>query len=109
MRMLAVAALVSVACGTSLRTLQRPAAGTVDGPKMPLGLPTVPNGVRHFLASALSGAAGVTCLAPVEIVRLRFMAKGATFRSSVASLGAPDKWFRGNSADTLSTALKVTR
>ena len=109
MRVVAIAALVGAACGTSLRTLQKPTAETIDGRKMQLDLPRVPNSMRHFLASALSGAAGVTCLAPVEIVRLSFMSKGATFKGAVASLGTPEQWFRGNSADTLSTALKVPR
>ena len=108
-RMLAVAALLGVACGTSLRTVQKPTARTLDDPKMmPLRFPSVPNSMRHFLASACSGAAGVTCLAPVEILRLSFMSKGETFKGAVASLGAPHMWFRGNKADTLSTALKVT-
>merc|ERR1740115_70168 len=107
-RMLAVAALLGVACGTSLRTVQKPTARTLDDPKMmPLRFPSVPNSMRHFLASACSGAAGVTCLAPVEILRLSFMSKGETFKGAVASLGAPHMWFRGNKADTLSTALKV--
>eukprot|EP00964_Phaeocystis_antarctica_P092519 scaffold59530_cov68-Phaeocystis_antarctica.AAC.6 len=108
MRLLAVAALIGVACGTSLRTVQKPTARTLDDQKMPLRFPTVPNSMRHFLASACSGAAGVTCLAPVEILRLSFMSKGETFKGAVASLGAPHMWFRGNKADTLSTALKVT-
>ena len=108
-RMLAVAALLGVACGTSLRTVQKPTARTLDDPKMmPLRFPSVPNSMRHFLASACSGAAGVTCLAPVEILRLSFMSKGETFKGAVASLGAPQMWFRGNKADTLSTALKVS-
>jgi len=107
MRLLAVAALIGVACGTSLRTVQKPTARTLDDQKMPLRFPTVPNSMRHFLASACSGAAGVTCLAPVEILRLSFMSKGETFKGAVASLGAPHMWFRGNKADTLSTALKV--
>jgi hypothetical protein len=107
-RMLAVAALLGVACGTSLRTVQKPTARTLDDPKMmPLRFPSVPNSMRHFLASACSGAAGVTCLAPVEILRLSFMSKGETFKGAVASLGAPQMWFRGNKADTLSTALKI--
>ena len=71
--------------------------------------PLVGNGARHFLASALSGAAGVTALAPVEVVRLSLMTnKELTFKSAVALLGrSPAAWFRGNSADTLATALKV--
>ena len=108
-RMLGVAALLGLACGTSLRTVQKPTARTFDDPKiMPLRFPTVPNSMRHFLASACSGAAGVTCLAPVEVLRLSFMSKGETFKGAVASLGAPRMWFRGNKADTISTALKVT-
>ena len=107
-RMLGVAALLGLACGTSLRTVQKPTARTFDDPKiMPLRFPTVPNSMRHFLASACSGAAGVTCLAPVEVLRLSFMSKGETFKGAVASLGAPKTWLRGNSADTLSTALKI--
>lgn len=71
--------------------------------------PLVGNGVRHFLASALSGAAGVTALAPVEVVRLSMISnRELTFKSAVAVLGkSPAAWFRGNSADTLATALKV--
>jgi len=107
LRLLAVAAFVGVACGSSLRTVRKPTARALDDPLVPLRFPSVPNSVRHFLASACSGAAGVTCLAPVEILRLSFMSKGETFKGAVASLGAPKTWLRGNSADTLSTALKI--
>ena len=106
LRLLAVAAFVGVACGSSLRTVQKPTARALDDPLLPR-IPPLPNSVRHFLASACSGAAGVTCLAPVEILRLSFMSKGETFKGAVASLGAPKTWLRGNSADTLSTALKI--
>ena len=64
------------------------------------------NGVKHFLASALSGAAGVTALAPIEVVRLQLMInKDMSFVGALGSL--KDGWFRGNSADTLAAALKV--
>lgn len=85
--------------------LSRPPASARAGERRPL----FGNGARHFLASALSGAAGVTALAPVEVVRLSLMTnKDLTFKSAVALLGrSPAAWFRGNSADTLATALKV--
>jgi hypothetical protein len=100
-----LASLLSLAAAAGL-----PAAPALLSPSPPRsGRPArgLPNGARHFLASALSGAAGVTALAPVEVVRLSFMAKGATMGDALASLSSPGGWFRGNSADTLATALKV--
>ena len=64
------------------------------------------NGLRHFAASALSGAAGVTALAPIEVIRLNMMVnKEMSFKGALRSLEGG--WFRGNTPDTISAAFKV--
>lgn len=78
----------------------------LSGPKQAIRSPS--DSTRHFVASALSGALGVTALAPIEVMRISLMLrKDQSFRGAVRSLGAGGGWFRGNSADTLAAALKV--
>lgn len=64
------------------------------------------NTVRHSLAGAISGAVGVTLLAPVEIMRLNMMVdRKLTLRAAFDALRGG--WFRGNSADILATAPRI--
>jgi len=66
------------------------------------------NGARHFIASALSGAAGVTALAPIEVVRIQLMVNSNEgVRGAVRALGGVRGAFRGNTADALAAAIKV--
>lgn len=65
----------------------------------------VPNEVRHFVAAAGSGAAGVTLLAPLEVIRVNMMLNKESFRDTVSTLQSG--WFRGNSADVVAAALRV--
>lgn len=66
----------------------------------------VPNGVRHLVASATSGALGATALAPLEIIRVNLLLNsGGTLKTAVDSLAAG--WFRGNTADVLAAAARV--
>ena len=74
-------------------------------PRNTLGIRRLPNGVRHAMAAAASGAAGVTLLAPVEIVRVNMMLTKQPFIKALSSLRAG--WFRGNSADALAAAMRV--
>ncbi|KAL1528595.1 hypothetical protein AB1Y20_009935 [Prymnesium parvum] len=63
---------------------------------------------RHFAASALAGAAGVTLLAPVEVIRISLMVNtDHSLRDAMKALSSQGGWFRGNTADTLAAALKV--
>ena len=62
------------------------------------------NGARHVVAGAVSGAIGVTMLAPLETLRLNLLA-GASVADAVNTLrSAP---FRGNSAEVMSAAPRV--
>lgn len=65
----------------------------------------IPNGVRHVMASAASGAAGVTFLSPIEIVRVNMMLNKESFTKSLGSLSAG--WFRGNGADVLAASVRI--
>ena len=70
--------------------------------------PLLSNGARHFIASALSGAAGVTALAPIEVVRIQLMVNSNDgVRGAVRALGGVRGAFRGNTADALAAAIKV--
>ena len=74
--------------------------------RSPFRLQDVPNGVRHVAASAASGAIGVTCLAPVEVVRVNMLLnRDWSLQTAVASLQAG--WFRGNMADVLAGAARI--
>ena len=69
-------------------------------------LTDVPNGVRHVLAGAASGAIGVTALAPLELIRVNMLVKRDwSLAAAVASLQAG--WFRGNLADVLAASMRV--
>ena len=72
--------------------------------------PLASNSARHFLASAFAGAAGVTALAPLEVIRIHMMMDSKqSLGSAMRALGGFKRggWFRGNTADTLAAALKV--
>jgi len=62
--------------------------------------------VRHVLASAASGAVGVTALAPLEIIRVNLLLNGDwSLQTAVNSLKGG--WFRGNGADVAAGALRI--
>ena len=65
----------------------------------------MPDSARHVLASAASGALGVTALAPLEVVRVNMVTGRQSLRSAVASLRAG--WFRGNGADVLAASARI--
>ena len=108
-----VAASAAVASVTDRSRLTRrvasmpptPPTRRPNEPRNTLGIRRLPNGVRHAMAAAASGAAGVTLLAPVEIVRVNMMLTKQPFIKALSSLRAG--WFRGNSADALAAAMRV--
>jgi len=67
----------------------------------------VPNSVRHVLASAASGAVGVTTLAPLEVMRVNMMVSGRGWSLRRAFASLEGGWYRGNSADVLAAAIRV--
>ena len=70
-------------------------------------LDRVPNGVRHVTAAAASGAAGVSILSPVEIVRVNMMVNQDWSVGQAIASSIKTGLFRGNTADTLSAALRI--
>lgn len=69
-------------------------------------IPRLSNGVRHTLASGMSGAIGVTALAPIEVLRVNLLVnRDLTMRAAVSSLKSG--WFRGNTADVLAAATRL--
>ena len=79
------------------------------GPSLPSPprLADVPNSVRHVLASAASGAVGVTTLAPLEVMRVNMMVSGRGWSLRRAFASLEGGWYRGNSADVLAAAIRV--
>ena len=66
----------------------------------------LPNGVRHILAGAASGALGVTALAPLEVVRVNMLLnRDWSLATAIGSLKAG--WFRGNTPDVIAAAARV--
>jgi hypothetical protein len=95
--------LLATPCGA--RRLATPTERRAQQPP-PRGVTAVPNGVRHLVASATSGALGATALAPLEIIRVNLLLNsGGTLKTAVDSLAAG--WFRGNTADVLAAAARV--
>ena len=67
---------------------------------------SLPNTVRHVIASASSGAIAVTVLAPLEVVRVNLLVNpDVSLRTVVDSLKGAR--FRGNTADVISGAAKL--
>ena len=65
-----------------------------------------PNGLRHIMAGAASGAVGVTALAPIELVRVNMLLnRDWSLKTAFASLSSG--WFRGNFADVLAASARV--
>ena len=79
----------------------------IDGLKHPLRpVHRLPNGIRHILAGAVSGALGVTALAPMEVVRVNMLLnRDWSFKTAIGSLSAG--WFRGNTPDVIAAAARV--
>ena len=92
---------------------QRPklyAGLTVESRPLPsrAGLLSLPNGCRHVLASALSGAAGVTMLAPLEMLRVNMMINREwSLQQTFSALRKRGAWYSGNRADVFSAAARV--
>jgi hypothetical protein len=78
----------------------------VATPRRRFSVTDVPNGVRHVLASAVSGALAVSALAPVEVVRVNMLLHPDwSLQTAIKSLSSG--WFRGNTADVLFAATRV--
>jgi len=68
---------------------------------------SIPNSVRHAIASAAAGATGVTLVAPIEIIRINVMNnKGLTFKTAAKTLRG-GMMFRGNTADVIASASRT--
>lgn len=69
-------------------------------------LQSIPNNLRHVMASAMSGAVSVTILAPIEVLRLNFVVNPElTFRAALTSLSLNP--FRGNTADVVAGSARI--
>jgi solute carrier family 25 phosphate transporter 23/24/25/41 len=69
------------------------------------GIKRIPNEARHVMASAISGAVGVTVLAPIQVVQVNMLLNNLPFRKALSSLSVG--WFRGNGADSLAAAARI--
>ena len=70
-------------------------------------LERIPNTVRHAIASATAGAASVTVVAPIEIIRINVMnSKGLSIKTVLSSLKG-GMALRGNTADVIQGASRT--
>ena len=100
-------AILPLAAANSRAVINKRAQREDATARRPPRLTDVPNGVRHVLAGAASGAIGVTALAPLELIRVNMLVKRDwSLAAAVASLQAG--WFRGNLADVLAASMRTT-